>query len=164
MESSSVKKINYGAFVKLCYTGRLDNGVVFNKTDKCKPLEIQVGDGSVVKGFEDGLIGMGVDERKSFIIGPDDAYGNRDEKLERRFDRAALQMQNEPFPGQVLLFMTRDGQERPAIVKFVNEEIIIADFNHPLAGRNLAFEVEVAEISEARDGPGTRCEAECCCA
>ncbi len=159
-----MEKINHGSFVKLCYTGKLENGVVFDKTDKCKPLEIQVGEGNVVQGFENALIGMGLNERKSFVLGPNDAYGNRDERLERRLDRAALKLGFEPFPGQVLLFRTENGQEHPALIKFVSEDVIVADFNHPLAGKDLTFEVEVAEISETRNGFESRCSAECCCA
>lgn len=156
-------KVSYGVFVRLCYTVRLENGLVFDKTDKCKPLEVLVGDGSLVEGFENALIGMGLNERKSFVLGPKEAYGDRDEKLERTFDRKSIQLRFEPSPGQVILFASDDGQELPAVVKFVNEEIIVADFNHPLAGRDLAFEVEVAEISETRRDSGSSCQAPCCC-
>ncbi|MGA3113021.1 MAG: peptidylprolyl isomerase [Syntrophobacteraceae bacterium] len=156
-------KVDYGTFVKLCYKGTLENGVVFDKTDNCKPLEIRIGDGNLVQGFENALIGMGLSERKSFVLGPEEAYGDRDEKLERTFDKVDLQLGFEPFPGQVILFVTRDGQEFPALVKFVNEQIIVADFNHPLAGRDLAFEVEVASIDGTQSDSRSECVAECCC-
>ncbi|MFZ0930236.1 MAG: peptidylprolyl isomerase [Syntrophobacteraceae bacterium] len=159
-----MSKVDYGTFVKLCYKGTLKNGVVFDKTDKCKPLEIRIGDGNLVQGFENALIGMGLSERKSFVLGPEEAYGDRDEKLERTFDKAGLQLGFEPFPGQVILFATQDGQKFPAVVKFVNEEIIVADFNHPLAGRDLAFEVEVASIDGTQTDSQSECVAECCCA
>ena len=158
-----MKKVDYGAFVKLCYTGKLKNGLVFEKTVRCKPVEIQVGRGSKVAGFEDALIGMGPNEKKSFVLGPNEAYGDRDENLERRFVRENLGLQFEPYRGQVILFMTDDGQLFPAVIKFVDDRAIVADFNHPLAGRELAFEVEVAEINEAQDESQSRCEAECCC-
>jgi peptidylprolyl isomerase len=159
-----MKKVYHGAFVKLCYTGKLENGTVFDKTDKCKPIEVRIGDGSLVDGFENALIGMGLNERKSFILEPEDAYGEWDEKLERRFGRASLQLRFEPLPGQVIVFKTLEGKEIPAVVKFVNDEVIIADFNHPLAGRDLSFDVEVAEISETGSDSKSRCAAECCCA
>jgi peptidylprolyl isomerase len=159
-----MSKVDYGAFVKLCYTGTLKNGVVFDRTDKCQPLEIRIGDGNLLRGFENALIGMGLNERKSFVLVPEEAYGDRDEKLERIFDRVSLQLGFEPFPGQVVLFMTKDGQEYPAVVNFVNEETIVADFNHPLAGRDLAFEVEVASINETHSDSQSGCAAECCCA
>jgi len=158
-----MEKVYHGAVVKLCYTGRLENGIVFDKTD-CKPVEVRIGDGSLVNGFETALIGMGLNEKKSFILGPEDAYGDWDEKLERRFDRASLQLQFEPLPGQVIVFMTREGRELPAVVKFVNDEVIVADFNHPLAGRDLSYEVQVAEISEPGSDSRSPCAAECCCA
>jgi peptidylprolyl isomerase len=159
-----MNKVDYGAFVKLCYTGALENGVVFGKTDKCQPLEVRIGDGNLVRGFENALIGMGLNERKFFVLEPEEAYGERDEKLERTFDRQSLQLGFEPFPGKVILFMTPDGREYPAVVKFVNAKIIVADFNHPLAGRELAFEVEVASIDETQRGSQSECAAQCCCA
>jgi peptidylprolyl isomerase len=159
-----MNKVDYGAFVKLCYTGTLKNGVVFDRTDKCKPLAIQLGDGNLVGGFEKALIGMSRNERKSFLLASREAYGDRDEKLERIFDRASLQLGFEPFPGQVILFETQDGQEYPAVVKFVNDKTIVADFNHPLAGRDLAYEVEVASIDETQSDSQSKCVAECCCA
>ncbi len=158
-----MKKVDYGTSVKLCYTGKLEDGIVFDKTPRCKPVEVQVGSGSLVEGLENALIGMGPNERKSFVLGPEEAYGDRDEKLERRFDRASLHLRFEPFSGQVLLFITEDGQQFPAVVKFVDEQVIVADFNHPLAGRDLAFEVEVAEINDDGGDSRSRCEAECCC-
>jgi len=158
-----MKKVDQGAFVKLCFRGTLENGVVFDKTDKCKPLEIQVGSGAIVKGFEDALIGMGLNERKSFVLEPEQAYGERDERLERRLGRSSLQLGFEPVRGQVILFQTREGQKLPAVVKFVDDETIVADFNHPLAGRDLAFEVEVASIDVTQSGSPSECVSECCC-
>jgi len=163
-DGENMEKVDYGAFVKLCYTGRLENGIVFDKTDECKPLEIRVGDGSRLQGFENALIGMGLNEKKSFVIGPDEAYGDRDEKLERSFNKSSLQLQFEPFPGQVILFVTSDGKEFPAVVKFVNEKTVVADFNHPLAGKELVFDVEITEISEIHGDSHSRCSGECCCA
>ncbi len=159
-----MNKVDYGAYIKLCYTGTLKNGVVFDKTDKCKPVAIQVGDGSLVQGFENALIGMGRSERRSFVLRPEEAYGYRDEKLERTYYRESLELGFEPCPAQVILFMTRDGREFPAVIKFVNDEIIVVDFNHPLAGRNLSFDVEVASINETPNDSQSECAAECCCA
>jgi peptidylprolyl isomerase len=158
-----MNKVDYGTFVKLCYTGTLKNGVVFDKTDKCKPFEVRIGDGNLVQGFENALIGMGLNERKSFVLGPEEAYGERDERLERVFEKERLQLGSEPFPGKVISFMTQDGREYPAVVKFVNDEIIVADFNHPLAGRELVFEVEVASINETQSDSQSECAAQCCC-
>jgi FKBP-type peptidyl-prolyl cis-trans isomerase 2 len=106
---------------------------------------------------------MGLNERKSFVLGPEEAYGERDERLERVFEKERLQLGSEPFPGKVISFMTQDGREYPAVVKFVNDEIIVADFNHPLAGRELVFEVEVASINETQSDSQSECAAQCCC-
>ncbi|MGC9967307.1 MAG: peptidylprolyl isomerase [Syntrophobacteraceae bacterium] len=158
-----MKRIENGACVKLCYTVTPEDEVVFDKTQKCKPLEIRVGEGQLLQGVESELIGMGLNEKKSFILGPDEAYGERNEELERTLDRSSLQLTFDPYPGQVIVFHTMEGQELPALVKSVDDEMIVADFNHPLAGRYLAFEVEVAGIGETRadcrssSGPECRC-------
>lgn len=159
-----MEKIEKGNFVKLCYKGMLENGDVFDRTDKCKPLEVQVGEGTLLQGVEKELIGMSLNEKKSFILGPDEAYGRRDERLERSFEKSNLDLAFEPAPGQLVVFMTRDGQELPAMIKFVNDDLIIADFNHPLAGKSLEFEVQVAEIAGTDGDNQPLCEAECCCA
>lgn len=158
-----MKKVENGDFIKLCYTGKLEDGAVFDKTEKCKPLEIQVGTGGLVEGFENAILGMSENEKKSFVLEPEEAYGERDERLERTFRRSALPLNFEPFAGQVIVFMTENGRELPAVVKFVDDEVIIADFNHPLAGRSLAFDVEVAEITDAPSASPSACNAECCC-
>jgi peptidylprolyl isomerase len=158
-----MKRIEKGDFVKLCYTGMLDNGTVFDKTEKCKPLEIQVGAGTLVAGFESALIGMAENERKSFVLEPDEGYGERDENLERSFERSSLPLTFQPRPGQVIIFSTEDGQQLPAMVKFVDEEVLLVDFNHPLAGKSLTFEVEVAEIGGKPGESPAACSQGCCC-
>jgi peptidylprolyl isomerase len=158
-----MKKVENGTFVKLCYTGKLDDGLVFDRTEKCKPLEIQVGTGGLVEGFENAIIGMSENERKSFILEPEEAYGERDERLERTFRRSALPLNFEPIPGQLIVFMTENGRELPAVVKFTDDEILVVDFNHPLAGKPLSFDVEVAEINEMPSISPAECRAECCC-
>ncbi len=158
-----MKRVENGNFVRLCFTGKLDDGLIFDKTKKCKPLEIMVGDGGIIKGFENAILGMVQNEKKSFSLDPGEAYGERDERLERTFPRSSLPLDFEPSAGQVILFMTEEGREIPAVVNFVDDEILVADFNHPLAGRSLDFDVEIAEINNA-PGSMERCDAECCCA
>ena len=159
-----MKTVENGDIVKLCYTGKLDNGIIFDKTDNCKPVETRVGNGNLVQGFENAIIGMVENERRSFVLDPDEAYGERDEKLVRSFAVSELPIDFEPAVGQVVVFMTETGQRLPAIIKYVDEAVFVADFNHPLAGRSLEFEVEVAGIGEALSDAPERCGAECCCA
>ena len=158
-----MRRVESGNYVKLCYTGRLDNGVIFDETEKCKPIEVRVGTGGLVPGFENAILGMALNEKKSFILEPDEAYGERDERLERTFPRTSLPLKFEPFVGQVIIFMAENKREVPAVVKTVNDEILVVDFNHPLAGKSLSFEVEVAEISDAPSSTPVECEKDCCC-
>lgn len=159
-----MKKVENGSYVKLCYTGKLEDGVIFDKTERCKPLEIQVGAGNLVEGFEKAIVGMSENERKAFTLEPEDAYGERDERLERSFKRAHLPINFEPARGQVIVFMVENGRELPAVVKYVDEEMLVVDFNHPLAGRAIEFEVEVAEINDQPSLSLADCGTGCCCA
>ncbi|MFZ2444989.1 MAG: peptidylprolyl isomerase [Syntrophobacteraceae bacterium] len=158
-----MSKVEDGVFVKLCFTGKLDDGAIFDKTEKCKPLEIQVGSGGLVDGFENAIIGMTQNEKKSFVLEPEEAYGERDESLERSYPRSTLALNFEPVAGQVILFTTESGDELPALVKSVDEEVLVLDFNHPLAGKSLTFEVEITGIDTTPSFAAGVGKPDCCC-
>ncbi len=160
-----MKRIEDGNFVKICYTGKFENGDVFDKTDECESIEIHIGAGDVIPGLEKALIGMGVNEKKTIELGPDEAYGDRDERLQRVITRSDFPPDFQPQVGEVVGFRTPAGEMLPAVVKETNGETVTIDFNHPLAGRSLVFEVEVAEINEEAGGAveGATCESGCCC-
>lgn len=146
-----MQKIEQGNFVKVTYKGTLENGEIFDSNQGDKPLEFEVGKGAVIKGFEDGLLGMGQDETKTFTVEPEDGYGVRDERLMRDFQRSELPDDFSPEKGQIISLQTSEGKEIPATVEDTDETKISIDLNHPLAGIPLTFEVEVHEIN---DQPG----------
>ncbi|MBW2173515.1 MAG: FKBP-type peptidyl-prolyl cis-trans isomerase [Deltaproteobacteria bacterium] len=82
-----MKKAENGNFVKVEYTGKFEDGETFDSNRNGHPLEVEVGTGGVIKGFDDALIGMAVDEEKTFTLSPEEAYGERNEELEQSFMR-----------------------------------------------------------------------------
>jgi len=143
-----MKKVERGHFVKLDYTGTLENGEVFDSSRNSHPIEVEVGAGRIIKGFEDALIGMVENEKKTFTLSPEEAYEHRDESLKQSFMRSELPQGLNPQVGQVLALRNPQGGRIPAKVTHVDEEKITVDLNHPLAGKTLAFEVKVLEIND----------------
>jgi peptidylprolyl isomerase len=155
-------RVQKGHFVKVNYTGTLDNGAVFDSTESCHPMEVEVGSGNVLRGFEDALIGMARNEKKVFSLAPEDAYGQRDESLEQSFDRSEVPPDFQPAIGEVVGLQTERGDQVLATVKHVDSEKITVDLNHPLAGQSLTFEVEVNEIND-HPSPTPSCGCGCSC-
>jgi len=141
-----MEEVENGIFVSVDYKGTLQNGDVFD-TSSGQPLEVQIGAGKVIKGFEEALLGMSLNEKKSFTIEPEDAYGQRDESLKRVFARAEVPPEIDLQVGQIVGVRSQEGQQIPASIIQVDDENVTADMNHPLAGEVLHFEIEVKGIS-----------------
>jgi peptidylprolyl isomerase len=148
-----MKKVENGHFVKVDYTGTLENGDIFDSSRNAQPIEVQVGTGRVIKGFEDALVGMAEKDKKTFTLSPGEAYGNRNEELEQTFMRSQLPEGFDPKVGQVLALRNPHGGQVPARVKHADDEKITVDLNHPLAGETLTFEIEVLEINDEATEP-----------
>lgn len=157
------RKIEKGNFVKVCYTGKFDDGQVFDQTESCNPIEVEVGAGEVIKGFEDALVGMAQNEKKTFTLEPDEAYGNRDEGMQQSFTRSDLPPDFKPEIGEVVVLQNREGGQMLATIKQVDMENVTVDLNHPLAGKALTFDIEVAEINDEPSKAPSQCGSGCCC-
>jgi peptidylprolyl isomerase len=160
-EETNMKNVEKGHFVKLHYTGTLDDGEVFDSSQGCKPFEIQVGAGQVIKGFDDALMGMAINEKKTFTVQSSDAFGERDESLNHEFPRSDLPADFNPKVGEVLVLESPERGEVPATVKFLDADKIVVDLNHPLAGQNLTFNIEVLDISDAASPSSCGCGCSC---
>ncbi|ROR32512.1 FKBP-type peptidyl-prolyl cis-trans isomerase [Inmirania thermothiophila] len=135
-----------GDTVKVHYTGTLDDGTVFDSSRGREPLEFTIGEGMLIPGFEEAVIGMSVGERKSVSIGSDDAYGPRHEEMVQTIDRAVIP---EDIDLEVGTRLTATGPgEQPLLLTVVEltEDTVTVDANHPLAGKDLTFEIELVEI------------------
>ena len=135
-----------GDKVRIHYTGKLDDGTQFDTSSGREPLEFKLGDGAIIPGFEKAVDGMAVGETKSVSIPPEDAYGQRHEQLVQQVPKDALPKEIDPAVGMQLQSETPDGQTMQLIVTSVTTESITVDGNHPLAGHNLNFDIELVEI------------------
>jgi FKBP-type peptidyl-prolyl cis-trans isomerase SlpA len=133
--------------VKVHYTGKLGNGEVFDSSIEREPMEFQVGSGQLIPGFENGVIDMKVNEKKTLVIPSAEAYGEPREELIQEVPKDRLPEEIKPEVGMGLVSKTPEGQEIQLVVKEVNEESILVDGNHPLAGQELTFEIEVVGIN-----------------
>ena len=131
-----------GDTVQVHYTGRLTNGQVFDSSEGGEPLEFEIGAGEVIKGFDEGVCGMNVGDKKQIEIEVQDAYGERIEGLVQTIPREGLNLDTEPRAGMDLAMQLPDGNQIPVAITEVTEESVTLDANHPLAGQKLIFEVE----------------------
>lgn len=134
-----------GDTVKVHYTGKLEDGTVFDSSRGRDPLEFELGAGQVIPGFEEAVAGMKPGEEKSVTIPADEAYGPRRDEMVVKVDREQFPDHIEPQPGQQLQ-MVQNGQAMVVTVQDVSEENVILDANHPLAGKDLNFDLELVKI------------------
>jgi len=135
-----------GDTVRVHYTGRLESGEVFDSSEGGEPLEFQVGAQQVIPGFDDGVRGMSVGDKKTIEIAADDAYGERMEQLVNRIPREGINLgDTQPAAGMNLIMHVADGQEIPVQITEVTDTHVTLDANHPLAGEKLIFDVERVE-------------------
>ncbi|TDN85893.1 FKBP-type peptidyl-prolyl cis-trans isomerase SlpA [Salegentibacter sp. 24] len=133
--------------VKVHYTGKLSDGQVFDSSvERGEPIEFTMGQGQLIPGFENGLIDMKVNEKKTINIPKEEAYGEPREELVQEVQKSQLPEDIKPEVGMGLVSKSPDGQEMNLVVKDVKEETIVVDGNHPLAGKDLVFDLEVVEI------------------
>jgi peptidylprolyl isomerase len=156
-----MEKVESGLFISVDYTGKLDNGDVFDSSVGRQPLEVQMGSGSVLPGFESALMGMSLNETKTFTLSPEDAYGDRDYSRMHDFPKSDIPAGMEPEVGQVLMLSTQQGQQIPARVDSIDEDNVTFDLNHPLAGEPLTFNIKVVGISATATQQHTGCGSHC---
>ncbi len=132
--------------VKVHYTGKLKNGQVFDSSKEREPLEFQIGAQTIIPGFENAVKGMQVNEKKEVTIPPEEAYGEVNDNMVHDIPLENIEQDVNPEVGQEVAIKLSDGSSVPAQVIEVNEKSIKIDANHPLAGRELQFELELMEI------------------
>ncbi len=135
-----------GDIVRVHYTGRLEGGEVFDTSEGGEPFEFVIGTGQAIAGFDEGVSGMSVGEKRRVEIEPEDAYGPRRDGLVAQLPRESAQFPTEPQVGANFIMPLPDGQQLEVVVTEVSDTHITIDGNHPLAGRTLFFDVELIEI------------------
>lgn len=132
--------------VKVHYTGKLNNGQVFDSSLEREPLEFTLGEGMLIPGFENAVIDMKVNDKKTVEIPVNEAYGDVQKELFHKVEKAQLPQDMEPQVGLGLVSKGEDGSEHQFRIAEVNEDHIVVDGNHPLAGQDLVFDLELVEI------------------
>jgi FKBP-type peptidyl-prolyl cis-trans isomerase SlpA len=134
--------------VKVNYTGKLSDGQVFDSSEGKEPLEFTLGQGQLIPGFEKGLIDMKLKEKKTITIDKEEAYGKINDDLIQEVNKNQLPQDMTPEVGMGLVSKSPDGQEMNLRVVEVKEESVVIDGNHPLAGKDLIFDLEVVAIKD----------------
>ena len=139
--------IEKGSKIKLHYKGTLEDGTVFDSSEGKDPLEFEVGAGAVIAGFDEGVIGMKKGEKKTINIPADKAYGQYDEKKMGEYPKANVPKEMELKVGAKMFLQSPEGGVALATIKEIKDDVVILDLNHPLAGKDLTFEVEIVEVN-----------------
>ena len=139
-------QVKSGDKIKVHYHGKLTNGETFDSSAGREPLEFEVGSGMVIKGFDEGVTGMSVGEKKTINIPYNEAYGpiNPEMLIEMPKDRFPKEMEIEA--GMPLMMSDQEGQQFQVTIAEIKDDVVMLDANHPLAGQDLVFELELVEI------------------
>ena len=135
-----------GDTVKVHYTGKLTDGTVFDSSEGKEPLEFKLGTGMVIPGFEDAITGMNPGESKTANIPVNQAYGPRREEMVAEIPRENFPPEHELEVGQRLQMQSPEGDVLNMTVVGLTEESVTIDGNHPLAGQDLIFDIELVEV------------------
>lgn len=136
-----------GDTVKVHYTGTLEDGTVFDSSKDRGPLEFTLGKGQLIKGFESAVLGMSVGETKTVRIPSNEAYGPWRDELVLKFNKTDFPPDIEPIEGLVLNLRNPDGRSLAAQITKVSEDSVTLDANHPMAGKDLTFKIDLVEVA-----------------
>jgi len=136
-----------GDTVKVHYTGKLDDGQIFDSSDGGDPLELQLGTGGIIDGFDAAVQGMSVGESREVRIPAVQAYGERIDEMVIPVNRDQLPKGMEPEIGQMLELVTPEGERAQLVITAFDEQTVTLDGNHPLAGYDLTFAIRLVELA-----------------
>lgn len=139
--------VKIGDTVRVHYTGTLTDGTQFDTSEGRDPLAFTVGCDQVISGFERAVIGLSVGDTITVTIAPEDAYGPRNEELSHTVSREDFG--TDPYVGGEVNVVSPDGDEIPGRIVAMDGDDVTLDFNHPLAGETLVFEVMLVEVDPA---------------
>jgi peptidylprolyl isomerase len=141
-----MQQVQNGDKIRVHYHGKLRSGETFDSSEGREPLEFTVGGGQVIKGFDEGVKGMQVGEKKTVEIAVIDAYGEKQQEMMIEFPKEQFPAEMNPEVGAQLMMSNGSGQNFPVTVAEIKEDSVVLDANHPLAGQDLIFDLELVSI------------------
>lgn len=145
-----MQQVKSGDTIQVHYHGKLTDGTTFDSSEGRNPLEFEVGSGMVIPGFDNGVTGMTVGEKRTIVIPADQAYGPRADEMIMEFPKAQFPPDLTPEVGMQLNMSNGSGQQFPVRIVEVKEEAVVLDANHPLAGETLHFDLELVAITNSK--------------
>jgi len=140
-------QVKAGDRVRIHYTGTLNDGTTFDSSQGREPLEFEVGAGQIIPGLDNAIPGMEVGESKTVNVPAEEGYGPLDPAARQSVPRDQIPADIPLEEGSLLQVQTQEGQVLPVTVAEVTEEAVVLDANHPLAGKDLNFEIKLVEIA-----------------
>jgi peptidylprolyl isomerase len=154
--------IQNGDTILVNYTGKFENGEVFDTSEGGQPLKFTVGSGQIIKGFDDAVLGMMVGDKKSVVITATDGYGEHNEELVFNMPKSHVPEGMELKAGMEVELLDQDKHPVYALCTEVFDDIVRIDVNHPLAGKTLLFDIEIVESGLEPDAHScTSCDCDC---
>ncbi len=136
-----------GSNVRVHYRGTLTTGEEFdNSYDRGTPIEFQIGAGQMIRGFDNAVVGMTVGSKKTVTLSPEEAYGDTRPEASTEMPTSAFPEDLELTEGMPVPLATEEGHRLMGRIQAITEETVTIDLNHPLAGQELSFEIELVEV------------------
>ncbi len=142
-------QVKTGDTVRIHYTGTLETGETFDTSSGRDPLEFVVGSGQIIPGLDKALPGMAIGESKTVAVPCAEAYGETNPEARQDVPRDSIPAEIPVDPGTQLQMQTQTGQVIPVTVAEVTDEVVVLDANHPLAGKDLTFQIELVDVIAA---------------
>jgi len=142
-----MQQVKNGDKVSVHYHGKLTDGTTFDTSEGRAPLEFEVGKGMVIKGFDDALVNMTIGEKKTVNIPVDEAYGPHSMEMMMEYPKSEFPDDMAPEVGLELQMSDNSGNIFPVKIAEVKDDTVVLDANHPLAGKDLIFDIELVSIT-----------------
>ena len=142
-----MSEVKNGDVVKVHYTGKVQDGEQFDSSVGKEPLEFTVGAGQMIKGFDTGVVGMKVGDKKVVVISAEEGYGERSEEAMIEFPKENVPAEMNLEVGLSLTLQDQEGRPFPVTVTEIREDAVVLDANHFLAGKTLVFDIEMVEVN-----------------
>ncbi|MBE0482674.1 MAG: FKBP-type peptidyl-prolyl cis-trans isomerase [Bacterioplanes sp.] len=145
----SLASISNNSQVTLNFALKMADGQIIDSTFEQKPASLTIGDGNLLEGFERLLLGLKVGDHQTFDVPPEQAFGQPNPQNIQEMKRSSFAVDMPVAPGLMVSFADAQGAELPGVISAVQGDWVTVDFNHPLAGQTLQFEVQILEVRDA---------------